>query len=36
MEAATLNRNVNQFKRRLKGIIEQQLEIVEDIEKVDL
>lgn len=35
MEAATLKRNVSQFKRRLKGIIEQQLEIVEDIEKVD-
>lgn len=35
MEAAMLKRNVVQFKRRLKGIIEQQLEIVNDIEKVE-
>ncbi len=35
MEANMLKRNINIFKRRLKGIIEQQLEIVNDIEKVD-
>ena len=30
-----LKRNINIFKRRLKGIIEEQLEMVNDIEKVD-
>jgi cell division initiation protein len=35
MEAAMLKRNVTLFKRRLKGLIEQQLELVDDIEKVD-
>lgn len=35
IESAMLKRNVNVFKRRLKGIIEQQLEMVNDIEKVD-
>lgn len=35
MESAMLKRNVTLFKRRLKGIIEQQLEMVNDIEKVD-
>lgn len=35
MEADNLKRNVTVFKRRLKGIIEQQLEMVNDIEKVD-
>ena len=34
-EAEHLKRNVNIFKRKLKGIIEAQLEMVEDIEKVD-
>ena len=35
MEAATLKRNINIYKRRLTAIIEQQLELVNDIEKVD-
>lgn len=35
MEANMLRRNVNIFKRRLKEIIESQLEMVNDIEKVD-
>jgi cell division initiation protein len=35
MEAATLKRNINIYKRRLAAIIEQQLELVNDIEKVD-
>ena len=35
MEANMLKRNINIFKRRLKVIIEQQLEMVNDIEKVD-
>ena len=36
MEANMLKRNVNIFKRKLKDILETQLELVEDIEKVDL
>ena len=35
MEANLLKRNVTIFKRRLKDIIEAQLEIVNDIEKVE-
>ena len=35
MEAEMLKRNVNIFKRKLRSIIEAQLEMVEDIEKVD-
>ena len=35
MEANMLKRNVNIFKRRLRSIIEEQLEMVNDIEKVD-
>ena len=35
MEAAVLRKNINTFKRKLRGIIESQLEIVDDIEKVD-
>ena len=35
MEANMLKRNINIFKRRLKSIVEQQLEMVNDIEKVD-
>ena len=35
METDMLKRNVTVFKRRLRGIIEQQLEMVNDIEKVD-
>lgn len=36
MEANMLRRNINIFKRKLKDIIESQLELVEDIEKVEL
>ena len=35
MESAMLKRNVTLFKKRLRGLIEQQLEMVDDIEKVD-
>lgn len=35
IQAENLRRNVTVFKRRLRGIIEQQLEMVNDIEKVD-
>ncbi len=35
MEADMLRRNINIFKRKLKGLIESQLEMVDDIEKVD-
>lgn len=35
-EANMLRRNINIFKRRLKGIIEAQLEMIEEIEKVEL
>ena len=35
MEAEALRRNINIFKRRLRGIIEAQLEMVDDIEKVE-
>ncbi len=35
MEANMLRKNINTFKRKLRGIIESQLEIVDDIEKVD-
>ena len=35
-ETAMLRRNINTFKRKLKDIIESQLEIVEDIEKVEI
>jgi len=35
MEANMLKRNINIFKRRLRSIIEAQLEMVNDIEKVD-
>ena len=36
METAMLRKNINVFKRKLKDIIESQLEIVDDIEKVEL
>lgn len=36
MEAEMLKRNVNIFKRKLRGIIEAQLEMVEDIEKIEM
>ncbi len=36
LEASMLKRNVKIFKRRLKDIIESQLEIVDDIENVEL
>lgn len=35
-EAVMLRRNISVFKRRLRSIIEQQLDIVDDIEKVDI
>lgn len=35
MEAEMLKRNINIFKRKLRGLIEAQLEMVDDIEKVD-
>lgn len=35
MEAEMLKRNVNVFKRKLRGLIEAQLEMVDDIEKVE-
>lgn len=35
MEAEALKRNVNIFKKKLRGIIETQLAIVDDIEKVE-
>ncbi len=34
--ADLLNRNVNVFKRRLKTIIENQLEVIEEIDRLDL
>lgn len=33
--ATQLKRNVNVFKRRLKAIIENQLEVIEEIEQID-
>ena len=36
MEAEMLKRNVNIFKRKLRGRIEAQLEMVEDIEKIEM
>ncbi|MBQ9318423.1 MAG: DivIVA domain-containing protein [Bacilli bacterium] len=36
MEANMLRRNVSIYKRKLKNIIEAQLELVDDIEKVEL
>lgn len=35
MEAEALKRNVNIFKRKLRGIIESQLTLVDDIDKVE-
>lgn len=35
-EASMLRKNINVFKRRLKDIIESQLEVVNDIEKIEL
>ena len=35
-DAITLKRNVNIFKRRLKDIIETQLEVIDEIDKVEL
>ena len=34
-DASMIRRNVNVFKRRLKDILETQLEVVNDIEKID-
>lgn len=36
METDMLKRNINVFKRRLKDIVESQLEVINDIEKVEL
>lgn len=36
LEAESLKRNVNIFKKKLRGIIESQLELVDDIDKVEL
>lgn len=36
LEASMLERNVKLFKRRLKDIVEAQIEIIEDIDKVEL
>lgn len=36
MEADMLKRNVNVFKRRLKDIVESQLDVIKDIEKIEL
>ncbi|MFA5603257.1 MAG: DivIVA domain-containing protein [Bacilli bacterium] len=36
LEANMLTRNVNVFKRRLRDIVETQLELVDDIEKIEL
>lgn len=35
-EAQTLRRNINIFKRRLRALIEEQLNAVNDIDKIDL
>lgn len=35
IETSVLRKNINVFKRKLKDIIESQLEIVEDIEKLN-
>ena len=36
MEAEMLKRNINIFKRKLRGIIEAHLEMDDDIEKVEM
>ena len=35
-EAITLKRNVNIFKRRLKDIVESQLQVIDEIDKIEL
>lgn len=35
-DAATLRRNVHTFKRRLKNIVEAQLEVIDEIDEIDL
>ena len=35
MEAEMLKRNIKIFKRKLRGLIEAQLEMVDDIEQVE-
>lgn len=35
-EVSMLKRNVNIFKRRLKDIVESQIEVIQDIDKVEL
>lgn len=36
MEADMLKRNVSIFKKRLRGIVEAQLEVIDDIEKIEM
>jgi cell division initiation protein len=36
METDMLRRNVNVFKRRLRDVVESQLEVIKDIEKIEL
>ena len=36
MEADMLKRNVTIFKKRLRGIVEAQLEVIDDIEKIEM
>ena len=36
MEANNLRRNISIFKRRIKDIVEAQLEVIEELEKVEL
>ena len=35
-EALTLRRNINNFKRRLKDIVEAQMDIIDEIDKIEL
>ena len=35
-EALTLKRNINIFKRRVKDIVEAQLEVVSEMDQIDL
>jgi cell division initiation protein len=35
-EASTIRKNISVFKRKLRGIIESQLEMIDDIEIIDL
>ena len=35
-ESARLRRNIVTYKRRIKGLIEQQSEIIDDLDKIDI